>query len=133
MFPLFSFVLLGAVVGAFVAVTYYLRPSRGQHGNPDGAAVTVASLCEGYMPVGMVSTFPPLPTRRSTYGLLCGYDDLATIVIDDFDPELPDGLAFVRPYMPDVEHVELSPAPFAPTERFRPVSIDSPAALSCAA
>lgn len=92
--PVSAFVAV-AVVMLAVAVTYYLRPSRGVHANPHGAAITVAMLR------AKIEHEPPrpMPTPGTPYGLLCGYDT-PTVVITD----LADAPALVRPYLDDVDY-----------------------------
>ena len=72
-----------AVITAVVVATYYLRPSRGEHANPEGAAVTVASL----------RVHLDVPVVRPTYD----YDDLPTVMFGAVD-HLGD-LELVRPYL----------------------------------
>ncbi|MGH3863423.1 hypothetical protein [Actinokineospora sp.] len=71
-----SVLALLSVVGLGVTLAYYLRPSRGQHADPRGAATTVAALCAEYTPVATAPIVPPMPIRHGPYGLLCGYEDL---------------------------------------------------------
>lgn len=122
-----SVLVLLSVVGLAVTLAYYLRPSRGQHADPRGAATTVAALCAEYRPAATAPTVPPMPIRRSPYGLLCGYEDLPTVVMDNFGLELFDAPAIVRPYLLRRDNGESVAAfvPFAPTQRLAPVRVAS--------
>lgn len=117
-----SVVVLLSLVGLAVTLAYYLRPSRGQHADPRGAATTVAALCADHRLAATAPTVPLMPIRRSPYGLLCGYEDLPTVVIDDFDPESFDAPAIVRPYLLHRDNGEpvATFVPLAPTQRLSP-------------
>ncbi|SDD94526.1 hypothetical protein [Actinokineospora iranica] len=84
-FGYFSAVVVVCCFVLGLTVFYYLFPSRGQHANPHGAAVTVATARAASAPV---------VTARARG---CPHDDAPTLVI--FDPELPGSLALVRPYL----------------------------------
>jgi hypothetical protein len=97
MLGLVSALVVVAAVTLAVIVTYYLRPSRGEHANPRGAATTVATLLAYEKPAP-----PPVPTPITRYGLPNGYDGISTAVI--FDPELPGAPALVRPYLDNADY-----------------------------
>jgi hypothetical protein len=85
------------VVTLAVVVTYYLRPSHGEHANPRGAATTVATLCAQHKQAAA-----PLPRARTpvtSYDLLCGYHDPPTVIMD-----LPGAPALVRPYLDNADY-----------------------------
>lgn len=130
-----SVLVLLSVVGLAVTLAYYLRPSRGQHADPRGAATTVAALCAEHRPAAMAAIVPPMPIRRSSYGLLCGYEDLPTVVIDDFDPESFAAPAIVRPYLFHSDNGASAAAfvPFAPTQRLKPARVAASATVTHAA
>lgn len=95
---------LSALIGAFAGIvvfviaatgTYYLRPSRGGHANPCGAAVTVKTLKAERARVASAEPCPCTPTPGTPYGLLCGYADPPKVTIMDS----PDEPALVRPYL----------------------------------
>lgn len=116
--PVSAFVAV-AVVTLAVAVTYYLRPSRGEHANPHGAATTVATLRAEHERAEPCSRSR---TPDTPYGLLCGYDDTPTVVIMD----LPDAPALVRPYVEDPDYrraAVLALAANEPTRRLPPLLI----------
>ncbi|HVK23366.1 MAG TPA: hypothetical protein VM677_18575 [Actinokineospora sp.] len=70
---LFDVAVLFLVVAVAVTLAYYLRPSRGAHGNPTGAATTVASLRASaeHDRANLRRSMGPVGDR---YSLLCGHD-----------------------------------------------------------
>jgi hypothetical protein len=112
--PISAFLAV-ALVTLAVAITYYMRPSRGEHANPRGAATTVATLR------AQIEHEPPrpVPTPGTPYGLLCGYD-LPTVVIMD----LATAPALVRPYLDDPDYRRAALMALManePTMRLRPL------------
>lgn len=116
--PVSAFVAV-AVVTFAVAVTYYLRPSRGEHANPRGAATTVATLRAERVFTAPAAPISRAPTPLTPYGLLCGYDTPTVVIMD-----LVDAPALVRPYLDDPDYRRaalLALMANEPTRRLRPL------------
>lgn len=109
--PASAFVAV-AVVTLAIAVTYYLRPSRGEHANPRGAAITAATLLAQIE----YESSRPASTPGIPGGLLCGYDP-PTVMITD----LRDAPALVRPYLDDSDYRRAALMATEAPDRLRPL------------
>ncbi|MDQ3578718.1 MAG: hypothetical protein M3443_14220 [Actinomycetota bacterium] len=107
-------------------VYYYVRPSSGEPGNPDGAACRVADLRARPRQDKPRSPLPETPGDwwPPSSGLLCGYDNNPSgmVRVERLSPSL------VRPYFDQVEYQRAAVEALLAresTERPRPVLVEA--------